>query len=528
MIDPTRLYTALLNTGLQQKDNPLYQVIHDLIGQIVQQAKISNSSSSSSGGGLGPQGPQGLSGLSSSIIYDGFNTEEQWIIPASSDRLILQMLTVDSPTLFVDSVNHWVGIGTLNPTAPLTIQSDLITAFAAKIFGRGGGGSFPNKGYISFFQSNGITREGGIHGDTGLIALFGPSNVDIITITDTLVTLAQPSLLMGTVSITAGAGAVGLKLLGRGSDDRSYMEFFKFDGVTIEGAIHGLIDGIALTGPAEVDVLKVTDTLITCAQPIAGLLTITGPDGTGLKLLPTGTEAGQELYFFTNSASTNRRNWLIGTYNVATSGEFAIKQSNAAGGNPFSAGTVRLYFNDAGSIGVGITTVTARLHLPAGTASASSAPLKFTSGTLLTSPEAGAIEFLTDKFYGTQTTGPTRKAFAFVEDIFPKVVASTFEKAETGSDANILTYTVGAADEFLVLHIAIDVSALTGTSIAVIATWKDSNNNTKTSGVTLVGVADDTVDVPFNAKTATNVVVSAVFIGSSTTYNISAFITRLK
>ena len=33
--DPSRLYTALLNTGLQQKDNALYQVIHDLIGQIV-------------------------------------------------------------------------------------------------------------------------------------------------------------------------------------------------------------------------------------------------------------------------------------------------------------------------------------------------------------------------------------------------------------------------------------------------------------------------------------------------------------
>ena len=36
---------------------------------------------------------------------------------------------------------------------------------------------------------------------------------------------------------------------------------------------------------------------------------------------------------------------------------------------------------------------TARLHLAAGAASASSAPLKLTSGTVLTAPEAGAIEF---------------------------------------------------------------------------------------------------------------------------------------
>lgn len=54
-------------------------------------------------------------------------------------------------------------------------------------------------------------------------------------------------------------------------------------------------------------------------------------------------------------------------------------------------------------------TPTARLHLPAGTATASTAPLKFTSGPLLTAPEAGTIEFLTDGLYFTTTTGTTRK-----------------------------------------------------------------------------------------------------------------------
>ena len=41
MIDPTRLYTALLNTGLQQKDNPLYQVIHSLIDNLISISKLS-------------------------------------------------------------------------------------------------------------------------------------------------------------------------------------------------------------------------------------------------------------------------------------------------------------------------------------------------------------------------------------------------------------------------------------------------------------------------------------------------------
>src|SRR4029079_10169522 len=39
----------------------------------------------------------------------------------------------------------------------------------------------------------------------------------------------------------------------------------------------------------------------------------------------------------------------------------------------------------------------------------------FTSGTLLTTAEAGAVEFLTDKFYGTITTGAARKELTLNE-----------------------------------------------------------------------------------------------------------------
>jgi len=70
-----------------------------------------------------------------------------------------------------------------------------------------------------------------------------------------------------------------------------------------------------------------------------------------------------------------------------------------------------------GRIGIGstITSPTARLHLPAGAAGAQSAPLKFTSGSLNTTAEAGAVEFLTDKAYLTITTGAARKEFALAD-----------------------------------------------------------------------------------------------------------------
>ena len=44
-----------------------------------------------------------------------------------------------------------------------------------------------------------------------------------------------------------------------------------------------------------------------------------------------------------------------------------------------------------------------------GTASAGTAPLKFTSGTLLSTPEAGAMEFNNDKLYFTRTTSTERR-----------------------------------------------------------------------------------------------------------------------
>jgi len=51
-----------------------------------------------------------------------------------------------------------------------------------------------------------------------------------------------------------------------------------------------------------------------------------------------------------------------------------------------------------------------------GTTVAGTAPLKFISGPLTSSPEIGAVEFQTDKLYFTQTTSSTRKTIATYDD----------------------------------------------------------------------------------------------------------------
>lgn len=57
------------------------------------------------------------------------------------------------------------------------------------------------------------------------------------------------------------------------------------------------------------------------------------------------------------------------------------------------------------------------ITIRAGTTTAGTAPLKFTSGNLLTTAEAGAMEFLGDKLYFTITNGPARKIVALIDDV---------------------------------------------------------------------------------------------------------------
>ena len=85
-----------------------------------------------------------------------------------------------------------------------------------------------------------------------------------------------------------------------------------------------------------------------------------------------------------------------------------------------------------------------------GTATAGTAPLKFASGTLLTTAEAGAIEFNSNKLYFTQTTGPTRLTVAAYNDasgatgdVYYRDASGNFIRLAIGSTNNVLTVTGG-------------------------------------------------------------------------------------
>lgn len=92
------------------------------------------------------------------------------------------------------------------------------------------------------------------------------------------------------------------------------------------------------------------------------------------------------------------------------SDNFVIYRATGAAGAESETDVLEI-LNANGNIGIKTLVPTAALHLPAGSAAASTAPLKFTSGTLLTTAEVGAVEFLTDDYFLTITTGAARKAF---------------------------------------------------------------------------------------------------------------------
>jgi len=67
-----------------------------------------------------------------------------------------------------------------------------------------------------------------------------------------------------------------------------------------------------------------------------------------------------------------------------------------------------------GKVGIGVETPSAVLHLKAGTATAGTAPLKFTSGTNLTTAEAGAMEYDGTNLYFSLSNG-TRKTLGYTD-----------------------------------------------------------------------------------------------------------------
>lgn len=122
------------------------------------------------------------------------------------------------------------------------------------------------------------------------------------------------------------------------------------------------------------------------------------------------------------------------------------------------------------------------ITIRAGTATAGTAPLKFTSGTLLSAPEAGAIEFNTDKLYFTQTTSTTRKTVAAYDDSS----GATGDTYYRDSSGNFVRLGIGSNNQVLSVS-----GGLPTWRQPIFATATKTGNYTLTSSDTVI-LADST------------------------------------
>jgi len=149
----------------------------------------------------------------------------------------------------------------------------------------------------------------------------------------------------------------------------------------------------------------------------------------------------------------------------------------------------------------GTRAMTGMLALRAGTAAAGTAPLKFQAGPLLTTPEAGAIEFTGDVYYATIITGSARKTFAFLESpsfTTPNIGASTATTingleigATTGGAltiGNSLTLTLNTGGVTLTGNAAGSTLVLPSGSTALGTICTQAANNVAITGGSVTGL----------------------------------------
>jgi len=170
----------------------------------------------------------------------------------------------------------------------------------------------------------------------------------------------------------------------------------------------------------------------------------------------------------------------------------------------------------------------------AGTTTAGTAPIKFTSGSLLTAAEAGAMEFLTDAYYVTTTTGTVRRM----------VVAGSTGRAtgQTAANSNVHTYTLGATDASYEVSANVLVTTSSAEAFTVTVDYTDEGNTARTatlnfqilSGTVGTGIAFANGAVPYGGiplhircKASTTIVFKTTGTFTGCTYSVEGVARQL-
>jgi len=167
-----------------------------------------------------------------------------------------------------------------------------------------------------------------------------------------------------------------------------------------------------------------------------GLNTRTNSTSKTVRLLSkpyTNANVESVLMLAVNNSTANIRYYGggSGSYNAAT-----LHNWYAAANNNTATGTLMENLSTTGHFYGGSTAATAKVHIGAGSATAGTAPLKLTSGTNLTTTEAGAIEYNGTNLFYTASNSGTRY------QLDRQILAGSF--SGVGTATTTFTVTIGS------------------------------------------------------------------------------------
>lgn len=387
-------------------------------------------------------------GLLSTTDWSTFNGK--FTLPSLTSGSVLfsngTTITQDNTNFFWDDTNDRLGIGTNSPTARLHLRAGTATASTAPLKFTAGTNLTTIETGVAEFTTNNFwlspSTTNRIRIGYGGSASAGSTNLVVgIDSGTNLTTGSGANVYIGRgagVSQTTGLGntgvgsgalnthtgytgntAVGEASLyyGSGSQNTAVGDYAMFS----DSATNTTVGGVAIgansfykksAGNYSIAIgYNAGYTVSTAANGIfIGYNAVNGGVHTGTDTIAIGQEAGKILtsgtynilvgYKAGDAITTGSNNIIIGkdidAQGATSSNQLSI-QNIIFGTNNSGTGTTA----STGNIGIAVVAPSARLHLPAGSTSANTAPLKLTSGTNMTTPEDGAFEFDGTNLYFT-------------------------------------------------------------------------------------------------------------------------------
>ncbi len=226
------------------------------------------------------------------------------------------------------------------------------------------------------------------------------------------------------------------------------------------------------------------------------------------------TVNGIGLYTELN-ASSDVRNWGLITDQFVY-GDFSIQTSNARGGNPFNAGTPRLYIAFSGNVGIGTTGPGEKLEV---------------TGNIKSSGSLVLLGKVT-QYNSINTTGQG----------IPSIYGTGRSTGQTAAVDSVVTYTVGVADGSFIISSNMNVTGSTTHAFSAQVDYTDETNTSRTvtlsfsqlagsiinsiTNVTGVGPYEG-IPLHIRCKASTSITMKTVGTFTSVVYNVEGSITQI-